>query len=46
MERDRELPVTHDGSLPLQVPDIAALIGLGLVADYEAVIAGSWLPDV
>jgi hypothetical protein len=44
MRRDRELLATHDGKLPPHFPDIAALLGFALVADYERVAEGTWLP--
>jgi hypothetical protein len=44
MRRDRELLATHDGKLPPHFPDLAALIGFALVADFERVADGSWLP--
>ena len=43
MRRDRELLATHDGKLPPHVPDLAALIGFALVADFERVADQSWL---
>jgi len=44
MRRDRALLATHDGTLPPQFADLAALIAFALVADYERVIDGTWLP--
>jgi hypothetical protein len=44
MRRDRELLTTHDGKLPPHFPDLAALIGFALVADFERVVDQSWLP--
>lgn len=44
MRRDRELLATHDGKLPPHFPDLAALIGFALVADFERVADQSWLP--
>lgn len=44
MRRDRQLLATHDGKLPPHFPDLAALIGFALVADFERVADQSWLP--
>jgi hypothetical protein len=44
VRRDRELLATHDGKLPPHVPDLAALIGFALVADFERVAERTWLP--
>src|SRR6266508_188856 len=46
MRRDRELLATHDGKLPPHFPDLAALIGFALVADFERVADRSWLPTL
>lgn len=44
MQRDRDILASHDGKVPPQMPDLAALIGFALVADFERVIDGNWLP--
>lgn len=44
MRRTRELLATHDGKLPPHLPDLAALIGFALVADFERVADKTWLP--
>jgi hypothetical protein len=44
MRRARELLATHDGKLPPHLPDLAALIGFALVADFERVADKTWLP--
>jgi hypothetical protein len=44
MRRDRALLATHDGKLPPQVGDLATLLAFALVADYERVIDGTWVP--
>lgn len=44
MRRDRELLTAHDGKLPPHFADLAALIGFALVADFERVADGTWLP--
>jgi hypothetical protein len=41
---DRFLVATHDGKLPAQLPDLAALITFALIADAEALQEGRWLP--
>lgn len=41
---DRYLLATHQGKLPAQIPDLAALLAFALIADAEALHAGSWLP--
>ena len=46
MRRDRELLTAHDGKLPPHFPDLAALIGFALVADFERVANGTWLPQL
>jgi hypothetical protein len=46
MRRDRELLTAHDGKLPPHFPDLAALIGFALVADFERVADQSWLPTL
>jgi hypothetical protein len=46
MRRARELLATHDGKLPPHFPDLAALIGFALVADFERVADQSWLPTL
>jgi hypothetical protein len=46
MRRDRELLTAHDGKLPPHFPDLAALIGFALVADFERVTDGTWLPQL
>jgi hypothetical protein len=35
---------THDGKLTPQVGDLATLLAFALVADYERVIDGTWVP--
>jgi hypothetical protein len=46
MRRDRELLATHDGKVPPHFPDLAALIGFALVADFERVADETWLPKL
>jgi hypothetical protein len=46
MGKDRALLATHDGELPPHVPDLAVLIGFALIADFERVAAGTWMPSV
>jgi hypothetical protein len=46
MRRDRALLATHDGKLPPQVADLASLLAIALVTDFETVIQGFWLPEV
>jgi hypothetical protein len=46
MQRDRELLAAHDGKLPPHFPDLATLIGFALVADFERVAEGTWLPKL
>jgi len=46
MRCDRELLTTHDGKLPPHFPDLAALIGFALVADFERITDGTWLPQL
>jgi hypothetical protein len=46
MRRDRELLTAHDGKLPPHFPDLAALIGFALVAHFERVANGTWLPQL
>jgi len=41
---DRYLIATHQGKLPAQLADLAALLAFALVADAEAVHEGRWLP--
>jgi hypothetical protein len=41
---DRYLLATHQGKLPAQIPDLAALIGFALIADAQALYARDWLP--
>lgn len=41
---DRYLIATHEGKLPAQLADLAALIAFALVADAEALQEGCWLP--
>lgn len=41
---DRYLIATHQGKLPAQLADLAALLAFALVADAEALHAGEWLP--
>lgn len=43
---DRAILAGHDGLLPPEFPDIAALLGFALVADFERVAEGTWLPDL
>jgi hypothetical protein len=43
--RDRFLVATHNGQLPNQLGDYAALVAFALIADAEALFAGTWLPD-
>jgi hypothetical protein len=45
-EWDRAILGSHDGRLPPELPDIAALLAFALVAAYERVIDGSWLPNL
>ena len=42
--RDRALLATHDGKLPPQLGDLATLLAFALVADFERVAEGTWLP--
>ncbi len=42
--RDRRLLASHDGSIAPELADVAVLICLGLVADFESVASGAWLP--
>jgi hypothetical protein len=37
---------THDGKLPPDFADLAALLGFALVADFERVADQSWLPKL
>jgi hypothetical protein len=37
---------THDRKLPPHLPDLAALLGFALVADFERVADQSWLPKL
>jgi hypothetical protein len=39
---ERFLVATHTGDVPRQLPDLAALIALALVADADKMCAGSW----
>ncbi len=39
---DALLTATHQGRMPSQLADIAALVTLGLVADAERLCAGAW----
>lgn len=41
---DRYLIATHQGKLPAQLADLAALIALALIADAEALHENRWLP--
>jgi hypothetical protein len=41
---DRYLIATHQGKLPAQLSDLAALLAFALVADAVAVHEGRWLP--
>jgi hypothetical protein len=41
--RNRWLLATHRGKLPPQLPDLAALLGFALIADANAVCAGTWM---
>lgn len=41
---DRYLIATHQGKLPAQLADLAALLAFALVTDAEAVQEGRWLP--
>jgi hypothetical protein len=43
---DRRLIATHDGTVPPAIGDVAVLIGLALLADFQAVIEGRWLEAV
>ena len=44
MRRDRALLATHDGKLPPQLGDLATLLAFGVIANFERVIDGTWLP--
>jgi hypothetical protein len=35
--------VTHTGQMPAQLPDLAGLIAIALVADAERLCSGTWL---
>jgi hypothetical protein len=39
---DRYLLATHTGELPPQVADLAVLVALGLFADAERLVSGTW----
>ena len=41
---DRRLLATHDGTVPAELGDIAVLVGLALIADFERLIEGTWMP--
>jgi hypothetical protein len=41
---DRAILGGHDGRLPPEFPDIAALLAFALVADFERVVDRTWLP--
>jgi hypothetical protein len=45
MRRDRVLLATHDGKLAPQVGDLATLLAFAIVADFERVANGTWLPQ-
>jgi hypothetical protein len=40
--RDRAVLGGHDGKLPPQLPDLAALLGFAFVAGFEDVVHGAW----
>lgn len=42
---DRRTLGSHDGKLPPEFADLAALLGFALVADFERVVDGTWLPN-
>jgi len=46
MRRDRALLATHDGKLPPQLGDLATLLAFAIIADFEGVTEGTWLPQV
>jgi hypothetical protein len=43
--RDGDPMATRDGKLPPHFPDLGALLGFALVADFEHVADQSWLPS-
>jgi hypothetical protein len=43
---DRGVLGGHDGRLPPEFPDIAALLAFALVADFERVVDSTWLPEL
>jgi|SRR5579862_253921 len=43
--RDRSILGSHDGTLPAELPDVVALLGFALVADFGRVATGTWLPS-
>jgi hypothetical protein len=46
MRRDRALLATHDGKLPPQLGDLVTLLAFAIIADFEGVAEGTWLPQV
>jgi hypothetical protein len=42
---DRGVIESHSGQLPAELPDLACLIALALVADAESLCAGTWLKE-
>lgn len=42
-QKERHLIATHKGTLPVVLPDLAALIAFALVADAERLCDGTWL---
>ena len=41
-EEDRHVLATHEGAMPRQLADHAALVMLGLIADADKLCAGEW----
>jgi hypothetical protein len=41
-EEDRHVIATHEGTMPRQLADHAALVMFGLVADADKLCAGEW----
>jgi hypothetical protein len=41
-EEDRHVIATHEGTMPRQLADHAALVMFGLIADADKLCAGAW----